>query len=360
MNRLLTMCFAAILAFGSVVSAGEEFSEVEYYKKLAEKQLAELQQQPEAKPQAATPSPVQQTTYYYCEDEAAPPANAFVVIPQYFNSRAKKDTAKFRGGDLILGDSRANGAGVTTVYNRRVNDWFSFSVMYQYGFMSIRGGSAFPVDGTGRYAKERTRYHSHVVGFQPEFNFGAFGRLIPSIIQGFDRASGNMRVYDRNGNQLGDSITQNDEGTNVTSLMAWYEKDFNFCNNWKITPYAGWRSLYVKMKSAGDTDGDHLWVHLVSGGMKVAYQGENIGFNLRAGVSHRTTSDDVPGYGNRAVANGVVHFSHRANLDKTVGSVGAGINYTINNRALVGVNYDGFFGSKTSAHMGTLNFIFPF
>ncbi|MCD8141000.1 MAG: autotransporter outer membrane beta-barrel domain-containing protein [Planctomycetaceae bacterium] len=103
-----------------------------------------------------------------------------------------------------------------------------------------------------------------------------------------------------------------------------------------------------------------LWTHLISGGFKVAYQRDRLGINLRAGVNHRTTSDDLPGYANRAVAPGVVHFSHRANMDRTVGAVGAGASYAINKHAIVGISYDGMFGKDTSAHIGSLSFAFPF
>ena len=92
----------------------------------------------------------------------------------------------------------------------------------------------------------------------------------------------------------------------------------------------------------------------------MAYQGEFVGFNFRAGVSHRTNPGEGLGYGDRAVANGVAFFSHQANMDKTVGSVGAGISFPVSSRAQLGVNYDGMFGSKTSAHMGTVTFALSF
>ena len=357
MNTYKRMGLAALfMAWGAMAAAGE-FSEVEYYKQLAEAQLAQNQ----STPASPTPSPVTQTIYYEmpdecCEEEA--PANAFVVIPQYFNSRNSAAKAKMGSQHLKIGASRANGMGVTNLYTRRVNDWFSFGLMYEYAFMAIRGGGVTLDDPTLR-TTERSRWNSHVVGFLPEFNFGKWGKFSPSIIQGFDRAQGRTRnfvngVYDSTGKVDG-------EGLNVTSLMGWYEKDFDFCNGWKLTPYAGWRSLYVVTKS--DTpanDDNNLWVHLVSGGMKVSYQKERFGFNLRGGISHRTSKDDIPGYGNRAVAPGVVHFSHRANLDKTVWAYGAGVNYAINKRAIVAAGYDGYAGKDTTAHIGSLSFIFPF
>lgn len=366
--KVFCVLFAVALAVAApVMAAEEEFSEVEYYKKLAEKQLAETQPQPAVVP--ASPvipaAPIAQATpviYYEIPEEAEPPANTFVAIPQYFHSR--NDSARFKVGSqkLKMSKGHANGAGVTVLYNRRVTDWFSFALMYEYGFMNVTGGMAVPVP-TADPAKEDSRWHSHVVGFLPEFTLGNLGKLQLSVIQGFDRASGHESIG-------ADRRDIDDYGTNVTSLMAWWEKDFQIgCSNWKVTPYAGWRSLYVAVKDAnvwdpaapiGTKADDNMWVHLISGGLKASYQSGPLGMSFRGGVNHRTSKDDVPGYGNRAVAPGVVHFSHRANLDKTVGTLGANINYRINDRAMVGAGYDALFGKDTSAHLGSLNFILAF
>ena len=363
MRSVMKVVLALSLALSPAALAGEEkeFSEVEYYKNLAEKQLAEAQLND--KTESYAPESHAAETYateYYEECIEEKPANAFVVIPQYFHARNDKAKFKVGGNRLEMAKGRANGAGTTVLYNRTVTDWFSFALMYEYGFLNVTSG--VPVArGSGVYNRESSRWHSHVVGFLPEFNFGDFGRLQLSVIQGFDRASGSETV----GNDRRDI---DDYGTDVTSLMAWYQKDFQLgCSNWKLTPYAGWRSLYVKVKDANDWNAapgtlrdDNTWVHLASGGFKLSYQQGAFGFNVRGGVSHRTSKDDVPGYGNRAVAPGVVHFSHRANLDKTVGTAGAAVTYAINRRAIVSAGYDGYYGKDTSSHMGSLSFIFPF
>ena len=309
------------------------------------------------------------TTEQYIQSQAAlaqakqagPPSGAFVVIPQYFHSRNSKANFKALGSNLKMGKSSANGAGITAVFNKRVNDWFSGAVMYEYGVMNISGGTAYPAGTPITDAKEDQRFHSHVVGVLPEFNFQEYGKLQLSLIQGFDRASGHESVG-------ADKRDIDDYGLNVTSLMAWWQKDFQLgCSNWTISPYAGWRSLYVAVKDAnvwtaprGTKADDNLWVHLVSGGLKASYQNGAFGMSFRGGVNHRTTRDDIPGFGNRAVAPGVVHFSHRASMDKTVGAFGANVNYRVKENAQVGLGYDGMFGKDTSAHMGSLNFILAF
>ena len=363
MKKCILATLALTLTMSAMALAGEEeFSEVEYYKQLAEKQLAQPAT-PAVPVAAATPVVYYDETCFDCEEDAPPPANVIAVIPQYFHSRNDAGTFKVGGQKLKISKGRANGAGVTLAYNRRVTDWFSFALMYEYGFMNVRGGRA-TAEADPNPATERSRWHSNVVGFLPEFNFGEFGKLQLSVIQGFDRAKG----HEYSLSNPVDRRDIDDYGTNVTSLMAWYEKDFQIgCSNWKITPYAGWRSLYVVVKDAnvwgapaGTKNDDNLWVHLASGGVKASYLNGPLGINLRAGVSHRTSKDDIPGYGNRAVAPGVVHFSHKANLDKTVGSIGASISYAINKRAVVGIGYDATFGKDTSSHMGTLTFGFPF
>lgn len=336
MRRFTILCIAAFLAVGVAVSAAEEFSEVEYYKRLAERQLAEMNG--------------------VCE-----PANTLLVIPQYFHSRVKSGTLEAGGGVSRFTESRANGAGVTAFYNRAFTDAFSLGLFYQYGFLNVRGGAPF-VDGasSGDTWEEHTRWYSHVVGVQPEFNLGAFGRLVPSVTQMFDFGGGEQTRYNAAG-VFQESAPFGDEGAVSTSLMVWYEKDFNFCENWTVTPFAGARSIFTKLKSANPgIDGSRLRNHFLAGGLKVAYQGEFVGFNFRAGVSHRTNPGEGLGYGDRAVANGVAFFSHQANMDKTVGSVGAGISFPVSSRAQLGVNYDGMFGSKTSAHMGTVTFALSF
>lgn len=378
------------------VAAGE-FSEVEYYRKLAEKQLAEaiaaepepvsyvepyVEPEPEYIPAPPAPPIAQarvivepapvvyyelppplpelsEPVYYYreCPEEAAPPKNVIVAIPQFHRSTVKSGASFDVGGmKLKSGKGHANGASVTLIYNRVFSELLSVAVLYEYAFLNVNSGSAVPADAydAGLRAHEDSRWRSHVVGVQPELNFGKWGRLTPSLIFGFDRASGTESVF-QNGRLAGTS-SMNNQGTNVISLMAWYEKDFDLGSGFKLTPYAGWRSLHVDVRP---TD-ENLWVHLISGGLKASYQKGDVGFSLRGGVNHRTTRDDLPAYGNRAVAPGVIQFSHRANQDRTIGTFGAGVNFNIKKRAMVGINYDGYVGKDTTSHTGTLSFALPF
>lgn len=347
-----------LVAFAAPAAQAVEFSEEAYY---AQQYANSLVHQAETQNAA----PVQERRYVVREMECVP-NNLFVVVPQYFHSRSDKASGFKVGGDrLKTAKSRANGMGFSAVYNRRISNVVSLGFMYEYSFMKVNGGMAVPDVAAIDTGYEKTRYHSHVIGFLPEFDFDCFGKLQLSVIQGFDRPSGTETVV---WNGAGHDTRSVDKyGTNVTSLMAWYQKDFNLDSCWTLTPYAGWRSLYVDVKNAnvwsapaGTRADDNTWVHLVSGGLKLGYQRGALGFNVRGGVNHRTSGDDIPGYGNRAVAPGVVHFSHRANQDRTVGTFGAGVSYATSKRMVVSVNYDAFFGRDTSAHMGTVAFALPF
>ncbi|MCD8140999.1 MAG: hypothetical protein LUE17_14720 [Planctomycetaceae bacterium] len=224
------VCLAAIMLLMATVSihAAEEFSEVEYCEKLAAKKLAEAE---------PIPAPVIDAATYYqpvsCFEDV-PPANAFIVLNQYHHSRSGSATIKMGNDRLKTGKSRANGGSTTLIYNRVLSDWASVAVMYEFGFMHVRGGMAVP-DTPNITGYERTRYRSNVVGILSEFKLGAFGKIQPSLILGFDRATSGSETLVTNG--VADTRDIDGYGTNVVSLMAWWEKDIELgCSNWTLTP----------------------------------------------------------------------------------------------------------------------------
>lgn len=285
------------------------------------------------------------------------PVHSFTATGQYIHSSNKRAKVKFGSRRDEMARGHANGSAYSLVYNRQVNDYFKVGIMYQYAFMNLTTGT--PVArNSNLYNKESSRWHSHAFGVLPEFDLGEYGRFKFSVIQSFDRARG----YEQIGAARMDI---KDYDRDVTSLDAWYEKDFKAGCNWKFTPYVGWRSQYIEFDKKNNFAtmtryNDYEWVHLGAAGFKIGYQKGAFGVKLRGGVSHRFSKNDVHGYGTRAVAPGTYQYSHNANLDRTVGTAGASINYNFNQRAGIEVGYDGYMGKDTRAHTGSLSFTFSF
>ncbi len=220
MKRFIYVGIAVLLA--SLSASAEEFSEVEYYRQLQAAENNDMAVIVKGPHEVWTEAP-------------EPPKNALIIMPQYHHSRNSQANFEVGGNNLKMSKGRANGVSTTIIYNRRFTDLLSVAFMYEYAFMNVDGGMPMGrPDNRGGF--EDSRWHSNVFGILPEFNFGKFGRLQLSYIAGFDRASGNERVVPANGDP---TLVRpiDSHGTNVTSLMAWYEKDFNLgCSNWKLTP----------------------------------------------------------------------------------------------------------------------------
>lgn len=292
-----------------------------------------------------------------CKESAAP-QNAIIVIPQYYYSSNSETTVSLNNvmqgdgkGDYTVGKSRGQGAGIALAYNRKLSDTFSLTVLYEYAFMAIRGGDSnaknalWSKDLYGNTASNR--WSSHIAGAVLDVNLKEAGRLNFTLAQAWDRD-----------NEDPDHTDHYSGGFNISVAQVFYEIDFNFCNKWTLTPYAGWRTIYADLiaNDGSNPNGlaDDVWIHLITGGLKLSYAAEKFGFHIRGGVNHRLTSDDLPSFGTRVVAPGVMHFAHRTNMDQTVGSYGIGVTYPARDNLTFGLSYDGFAGKSTVAHMATL------
>ncbi len=345
MKRLFIIGGALILAFGSAVAA-ESAQEQALREAYIEYQCQQVQ------------------------PEEQGPGAMLVVVPQYFRSNNSNMTHKVKGTELYTAKGHANGGGITLLGTKRFSEYLSLGLTYEFGFMRYNGGGTLPyaahMGGAAMRLKENAQ--SHVVGGIADVNLKQFGKFQFSVIQGFDFLDGDETRYTPTGGV--DMRSTDDNKQRVTSLMAWYEKDFNLCNNWTLGGYAGWRTLYahimdqnnwnVQANSPFAKQDTHAWIHLASGGLKLAYQNGPFGFSLRGGINHRTTKDNLPGYANRATAPGVVQFAYHANVDRTVGTFGAGVSYAINPRCIVTAGYDAYVGKDTNVHTGTLGLVFPF
>lgn len=293
------------------------------------------------------------------------PKNSLVVIPQYFH--AKHDSMTFRidgtKNAIKAAKGTSNGVGVTMLLNHKFSDFFGMSLFYEFVHMDYTGGAVvpnLPIAG----GREKQDVNSHAVGLFGDLNFNAWGKLNLSLIQAFDSYhGGEVWTFTSAPPIYRDT---NDFQVRVTSLMAWYEKDFEPAPFFKITPYAGWRTLYAHVEdqnvwgTIADKTKDNDWIHLASGGVKLGYQCGKVGLGVRGGFNYRVTRTAGPGFASRAVAPGVTHFAFRNNADRIIGTFGTNITYPVTERFIVGLGYDGYVGKDTNAHMGTLTGVLVF
>ena len=293
------------------------------------------------------------------------PPSLIVVSPQYYYTSHGSLSTRLGGVDLKSGGGHSSGVGVVFSAAKPVSEMFTVSFFYQFIAADYDGGMLVPKNepGIDKGTTDESAIEQ-VVGFVGDWNFKEYGRLNFSLLQAFEQYDGTETMYFTGG---GRQKRSTDElKVRITSLMAWYEKDFLINESWSLTPYAGWRALYVVVKGQNDwgrapghTTGDSLWAHLASGGLKLNYIDGPLGLTMRAGFNYRVSKDDLPGFGSRAVAPGMAHLGYRNNFDRTIGTWGLGFNYATQTGPVVAVNYDGFAGADTQAHMGSLTLVFP-
>ncbi|MDR2821240.1 MAG: hypothetical protein LBB60_12010 [Desulfovibrio sp.] len=149
----------------------------------------------------------------------------------------------------------------------------------------------------------------------------------------------------------------------VTSFIGWYEIDAPLTEYLRLTPYLGWRSLYAHLENPrGESDPgkDNSWVHLASGGLKLNYQKGPFGAGLRAGVNHRVSNKDIPGFVFRAMAPEASQVGFNIYMDRTVADLGTGVSYVFPGYGVLFGGYDAMLGQKTTSHTLSLGFVIPF
>lgn len=249
---------------------------------------------------------------------------------------------------------------------RPINETVSLSGMFQYAHTEYSGG-LFTADMNGHDGSTSMYINTFLFGLTADFDFKEYGRVGLALAQAWDMYTGN-EVYEVYGH--GEKRKIDDFKSRGTSIMAWYDVDVPLAEKWTLVPYAGWRSLYADVRNtnmfayAAGTDAalddSNNWIHLISGGGKIQYKDGLFGAYARAGINHRLTSDDIPGYASRATAPGVIHQGVMIQMDRTVGAWGAGINYVIPGSCILDLSYNGFAGVDANFHTATLALILPF
>lgn len=299
----------------------------------------------------------------------------FLFIPEFHYSSHGDLSTKLGGVGLKSSSGDASSIDFVLVGTKAVNDLVTVGLTYQLAFTSYSGGllvPSAPLPGGGYFSgKSDLDTISNLIGIDMTLNFKEKGRFNIGFAQAWDIYNGNetFRVHDPDGSLVRSDKRSADEfKTRVSSIMAWYDLDVPVNDCWTVNPYLGWRSIYAVASNQNvwdaprgtKTGDDGEWAHLASAGLKLKYQAGLLGAYMRAGVNHRVSTDDIPGFGSRAMAPGVVHLGYLTNFDRTVGTWGLGLNYVIPEKFIIDFSYNGYAGSDVDVHSAIGTLVFPF
>ncbi|MDR1297658.1 MAG: hypothetical protein LBO05_09885 [Deltaproteobacteria bacterium] len=293
---------------------------------------------------------------------------AVVIVPEFHYTRTAASDGDVGGGTTLYTRSGHSETGsFLFTATKPITDMFSLGFFYQFALGKYTGGMMVPDEG-GLASESDVHVTAHVLGVLGNFNLGSYGRLETSVLEAFDSYGGSeTQIVPALG--IVDSRAQDAFSDRVLSLMAFYVNDFKVGENFTLSPYLGWRSVYVVI--VGQTDwssqarGDLLpnhdaWAHLATGGLKGTWSLGRLNVTARLGANYRVSKDDIPGFASRAVAPGVAHLGWNNNWNRAIGTWGLGFSYVFPEICVLDVGYNGFAGADTSAHNIAAALVFPF
>jgi hypothetical protein len=283
-----------------------------------------------------------------------PPSVIFIISPEFYYGKIGNLRTVLNNFDLSQEGGDSKGFGLTFMATKPFTPSFSLTFIYQWAYNEYEGGNLFPT-GAGR---GWTSQHalSTMAGLIADIDFGRYGHIQPSLLQGWDAYHGDEYFQVPGDPVEANSVNLADD--RATSLMIWYTNDFAVSDSLVLTPYVGWRSIWVVMNNTREVDA-HAWAHLASAGLSLKYNAGALSLIARAGVNHRVSRDDIPGLSTRAVAPGVTHMGWMTSWDRTIATYGLALDYNFGPGVLE-IAYDGFAGSDTTYHKGAVVLIFPF
>jgi hypothetical protein len=289
--------------------------------------------------------------------DGGPPSFILVVAPEFYYGSYSSLETTLAGTHLSSEGGDNTGVGLTFQLTKPFNEIFSLSLIYQWSRSEVEGGSLFPTALAPLYGWTKQHSVSHMAGLIGTINLGRYGKLEPSLLFGFDNFGGTESVINRATGDREDSQTALAKDM-ATSLMVFYSIDLPVTDSLVLTPYLGWRSVFVTLDYRTQAD-DSGWAHLLSGGLSAKWSTGPITLIARAGFNHRVSKNDVPGLSTRAVAPGVTHVGWNTSFDRTVATYGLALDWAFGPGVLE-LSYDGMAGADTTYHKGALVLIFPF
>ncbi|MDR1872776.1 MAG: autotransporter outer membrane beta-barrel domain-containing protein [Deltaproteobacteria bacterium] len=290
------------------------------------------------------------------------------LVPEFSYSHHKAFKDEVDGVRNFIGSGNSKLGSMALVLTKPLNTEWSVYFLYQYSY-SDYDGSAFtnvgetvdeddnPLEPEVAKKSRTADAYSHFIGIGAKYAHPVAGNFDFNIVEAWNVYRSTTVVTDVNG----DKYRQDDQNYDdrLTSMILYWDKDFAINDNWKIDPYLGWRSVWaVVHPDEGDTV--HLWLHLVTTGVKLKYNTGNLGVYVRGGYNYRVSHDDIGDLATRALAPGVLQHGWFASYDRSVASWGLGFNYNFGNGWFIDISYNGMAGKVNYVHSGTAVVVLPF
>ncbi|MDR1315000.1 MAG: autotransporter outer membrane beta-barrel domain-containing protein [Deltaproteobacteria bacterium] len=288
----------------------------------------------------------------------------FSIIPEWDYVHHDDVTGTIAGTDLKLSGGTSKSYALIFIAGKQFTDWLKVSFLYKYAYTTYKAGMLVP-NNPDMAGRSDVNLASHLAGFIGNFTHKTAGNFEVSIMEAWDTYSGNETQFFQ-GTPTTRSVSAFDD--RVFSFIAWWDKDFQLSENWKIDPYVGWRTVHVQLNDMNEWDpttpqeftNDSSVTNLVSYGLKFKYDKGLLGLSFRLGMNHRLSKDPIPGFASRAMAPNATNLGFMSCWDKSVATWGLGFSYVVPETMVIAVNYDGAAGSNTVMHTATAAFVFMF
>ena len=293
------------------------------------------------------------------------PDTFVVVMPQAHYTKTESATRMVNGSMLKHGGGHSNGTAVNMLARKQVNDFWGIGLMAFYANIDY-AGSIFTIPAA--QGKSYQSAEAYMIGVVSSFDFKKFGKLnfvgahTWNTFQGYEQAS-------YGGGAFVDRRDLDDQTSTVLSLKLWYDLDIPITDQFTLTPYLGYRYMWLTADKLPDWKGPgyatydwHDWTSFGTAGSKFRYKiSPFTSIHARGGYTYRFRSEDRLGFAARFGEQSAGYMGWNVNMDRGSVTFGAGIDHAMPKRGLVlGLKYDGFVSSHVESHMATATCVLMF